>query len=148
MKIVLDSDVLIHHFRPATSPEKLDRLTSRTRCYLSSVVAMELRAGCTTKSETRSLERFFEPFEKSGRVIYPNHSMWLRAGVLLADLRRHTRIESTKRRTLANDALIAVSAASIGAAVVTMNAADFRLLAKSLPFAWFDGLEGAFSALD
>lgn len=147
MKIILDTDVLIGHFRRRTEAILLSRLADRTQWHMSSVVAMELRAGCLSRSDVRSLESFLRPFERTGRTVHPNHAMWVRAGSILADLGSRHAIERTKRRTIANDTLIALSALSIGAAVVTLNARDFSLLAGALPFTWFGDVDEALTAI-
>lgn len=67
--------------------------------------------------------------------------MWVRAGAILANL------EPTKRKAIANDALIAISALSIGAAVVTRNAPDFGQLARFTPLTWFGSVEEALAAV-
>ncbi len=114
---------------------------------MSSVVAMELRAGCAAKSDVRSLEKFLRPFDRSGRIVYPNHEMWIRAGSVLADLGRRFAVEPSRRRTMSNDTLIALSAVSIGAAVVTRNARDFALLARAIPLIWFGSVEDTLDAM-
>jgi predicted nucleic acid-binding protein len=146
LKIVLDSDVLIDRFRRGSEAALFAQLADRAQWYLSSVVAMELRAGCRSRSDVRILEKFFRPFERSGRITYPNHALWIRAGAILAGLGRFG-VEPNRRKTMVNDALIAVSAASIGAAVVTRNARDFSVLSRVVPLLWFGGVDEALAAM-
>lgn len=101
---------------------------------MSSVVAMELRAGCRARSDARVLQALLDPFERTGRVVFPDHRMWLRAGSILAQMNIEDR---HRRQSLTNDTLIALSAVSIGACVVTANARDFELLARTIPLTWF-----------
>jgi predicted nucleic acid-binding protein len=108
---------------------------------MSSVVAMELRAGCRGASEVRILERLLRPFEAARRVIAPDHRACLRAGTALALLGSRLGLAPEKRRALSHDALIAASAVAIGAAVITRNRSDFALLAQCLPLVWFGSLE-------
>lgn len=108
---------------------------------------MELRVGCRTRADVRLFRKLLAPFERTQRVIYPDHRMWVRAGAILGDIGSLHAIERTKRKTLANDALIALSAVSIGAAVVTSNALDFELLARAIPLTWFGGVNEAMAAM-
>jgi predicted nucleic acid-binding protein len=147
LKVILDSDVLIDHFRSGSEAALLAQLADRTQWYLSSVVAMELRSGCRSRRDVRLLDKFFHSFERTGRVVYPSHRIWLRAGIALAELGRRPGVNATRRKNMANDALIALSAASIGAAVVTRNATDFQALARVMPLLWFRGVEEALAAM-
>lgn len=88
-----------------------------------------------------------DPFERTQRVVYPDHRMWVRGGSVLAELSRRHSVEPTKRRMLANHTLIALSAISIGAAVVTFNARDFTLLARVIPLTWFGSVEEALTPI-
>ena len=59
----------------------------------------------------------------------PSHRVWKEAGTLLAALaRKQPRLRSKLARGFLNDVLIALSARGIGAAVVTRNGEDFRLI--------------------
>jgi predicted nucleic acid-binding protein len=122
----------------------LEQVARRSLWYMSSVVAMELRAGCHTRADERTLNSLLNPFEKTGRVIYPDHRMWLRAGAILAALGAGDRRE---RYRLVNDTLIALSAISIGACVVTANRRDFEMLAQILPLTSFASVTAALDAL-
>jgi len=61
--------------------------------------------------------------------------VWKDAGTVLAMLwNRLAAARSRVARGLVNDALIAITARSIGAAVVTRNEKDFRLIRELRPF--------------
>jgi predicted nucleic acid-binding protein len=141
LKIVLDSDIFISHLRQGAEASLLDRLARRSLWYMSSVVAMELRAGCHTPAEARSLQKLLNPFERAQRIVYPDHRAWMRAGAILADL------DPARRQRMVHDALIALSAISIGACVVTSNRRDFEEIARRVPLTFFGGVAEALAAL-
>ena len=147
MKIIIDSDILISHFRKGEETALLDQLAKRSLWFMSSVVAMELRAGCRTRAEVRWLQKFFDPFERTQRVVYPNHRTWMRAGSMLADLDTRGRLNRATRQSLVHDTLIALGAVSIGACVVTANRRDFEMLARVCPLTWFGSVPAALAAL-
>jgi len=77
----------------------------------------------------------YEPFERARRVVVPTHRVWKDAGAVLATLwNRLPAVRSRVTRGLVNDALIALTARSIGAAVVTRNEKDFRLVREVRTF--------------
>ena len=143
MKVLLDSDVLIEHFRHGRDDDALARLLSRSLLYMSSVVAMELSAGCRSDKDVRVLDGFLRPFERTGRTVHPDYSSWRRAGTSLVRLRQDFHLNAQKRRALANDLLIGWCAVQIGAVVVTNNLADFRLIQKVTPLRWAGTIQDA-----
>src|SRR5271166_2841172 len=126
MKAVLDTNVLIDFFRNPNHKEEFEAKTLRPQFFMSSVVAMELFAGCRTKHQQSELKSFLKPFEKAKRVITPDHSGFLEAGIVLARLGAQGE-DVIRRRQLGTDILIAVTAARAGAVVITANARDFAL---------------------
>jgi len=140
LKIIFDSDVLIEHFRHRELYPLCAQAVSRSQVYLSSIVAMELRAGCRAPAEVRVLEQFLRPFEVAGRVVSPDHRICLRAGAVLALLGSRCGLAPEKRRAMSHDAMIAASAGSIGAAIITNNRSDFALISRCLPLPWFGTL--------
>jgi predicted nucleic acid-binding protein len=74
-------------------------------------------------------------FDRMKRILVPNLGDWTEAGRVLARLAARYGYEKIGGR-LANDALIAMSAARIGARVITVNEGDFRKLAEFRSFQW------------
>jgi predicted nucleic acid-binding protein len=111
------------------------RLSPDTPLWLSSVVLEELYAGALGQVRD-SVERLERDFERAGRVLVPNLGDWTQAGRVLARLAAKYGYEKIGQGRLTNDALIAMSAARIGARVITVNERDFRKLAEFRSFQW------------
>ena len=137
MKVLLDTNVLIAFFRDPAAREAFDAQSTRPLLFLSSVVAMELFAGCRTHRQQSAFRAFVKPFEKAGRLVTPDHPALLEAGRVLAQLGA-AGIGAAHLRQITNDVIIAVSAARAGIAVVTLNAQDFRRIEKYTPVRWME----------
>ena len=90
----------------------------RSDIYMSSIVAMELRAGCRTRSQNRNVDKFLRPFEVAGRVVPPSHSACLKAGATLAELGMRFGFDASRVRRITNDVngYVQVSASAGGGA--------------------------------
>jgi predicted nucleic acid-binding protein len=111
------------------------RLSPDTLLWLSSVVLEELYAGAWGEIRD-SVERLEHDFERAKRILVPNHGDWTQAGRVLARVAAKYGYEKIGQGRLTNDALIAMSAARIGARVITVNERDFRKLAEFRSFQW------------
>jgi predicted nucleic acid-binding protein len=94
--------------------------------YLSAVVLMELRAGAFRPADRRVLARLQQSFESAGRLLAPTRKVYADAGDALRGLQ--ARGHGVRGHSIANDVLIALSARSIGATVVTRNERDYRAI--------------------
>ena len=135
MKVVPDANIVIGFFRNPESQGGFASRTPRQLVYMSSVVALELYAGCRTHRREMLLANFLKPFEKAGRLILPDHASFLEAGRVLAKL-GDDGIGLTHRRQIVNDVLIAVTAARAGMVVVTRNINDFSLIERYVAMRW------------
>jgi len=135
VKYLLDTNVWIRFFRDPLAREQFEVRAGRSMLFMSSIVALELFAGCRTSREQREVERFLKPFEKAGRLIVPDHRSLLEAGRVLAALRSEG-IGAAHRRQLVNDVVIAVTAARAGVGVLTANTKDFTRIAKYTTVRW------------
>ena len=63
-------------------------------------------------------------------VVTPTERHWIAAADILKKIRVRERYDIAKIRELLCDVLIALSARSIGATLVTCNEADFRAIAR------------------
>jgi tRNA(fMet)-specific endonuclease VapC len=101
--------------------------------FLSAVVLMELRAGAFSARDRRLLQRLEAAFARAGRILPPSRGVFAQAGDVLRRLQVHGyRIGAS--HSIANDVLIALSARSIGATVVTQNERDYRAIQAVKPF--------------
>jgi predicted nucleic acid-binding protein len=70
----------------------------------------------------------------SHRIINPDGRVWREAGILAGTLARLQHYAKSEHRRALNDALIFLSAAYNGLAVLTRNVADFDFLMQLAPF--------------
>lgn len=102
--------------------------------YLSAVVILELFAGASSRRERRVLRDVLTAFDRVRRVLVPSGAVYEDAGHVLRTLRESRRYPASGLPTLVNDVLIALSARSIGATVLTSNARDFAAIRAVRPF--------------
>lgn len=103
--------------------------------FFNSVVVQELLAGATDSLRRAAVEGFYRPFERSRRIVTPTHLVWREAGRLLGVIRgQRVGQKDRLRGSFINDLLIAMSARSVGAKVVTLNADDFTFIRRYVPF--------------
>jgi predicted nucleic acid-binding protein len=135
MKVLPDTNVLIDFFRHPGMQEEFESRTRRPLFFMSSVVTLELFAGCRTARQIKAMSGFLKPFEKAARVVIPDHGSFREAGLVLAALAKDG-MGRAHRRQIVNDVLIAVTAAKNGIVVVTANKNDFSLIEKHTPVRW------------
>jgi predicted nucleic acid-binding protein len=133
---LLDSSVYISGMRRGDDAVlSLRRFSVDTPLWLSAVVLEELYAGVSDRVR-QSLERMERDFDRAKRILVPNLDDWTQTGRVLARLAAKYGYEKIGQGRLANDALIAMGAARIGARVITVNERDFRKLAEFRTFQW------------
>ncbi|MCC6537858.1 MAG: type II toxin-antitoxin system VapC family toxin [Bryobacterales bacterium] len=135
MRVLFDTNVLIEYFRNPDKRREFDARVARPTHFFSSVVAMELYAGCRSGRQEAELATFLKPFEKAGRVVTPDHATMLHAGRVIAHLSREG-LAKAHLRQISQDVLIAVSAARAGVTVVTNNVRDFERIARWVEVQW------------
>ncbi|HYT31244.1 MAG TPA: PIN domain-containing protein [Thermoanaerobaculia bacterium] len=132
MKTVADTNLYIDWLNRRKHEEVLfHRGTVR---YLSAVVMMELSAGAQSSRDRKLLSALFSAFRRAGRILLPELSTYQDAGEILQRLQAKMGYDVTGATSLANDVLIALSARSIGATVLTQNRADFEAIRKLRSF--------------
>jgi len=102
--------------------------------YLSAVVLMELRAGAVLRADQRVVRRLETAFERAGRILAPSRALFAEAGDTLRRLQVEAGYNIGGSHSIANDVLIALSARSIGATVVTQNERDYRAIERVRSF--------------
>ena len=133
---MLDSSVYISGLRRGDEALlALRRWSVDAPVWLSAVVLEELYAGASGRVR-HSLERMEREFDRMERILVPNLGDWTETGRLLARVAAKYGYEKIGRGRLANDALVAMSAARTGATVITANARDFARIAEFRSFKW------------
>ena len=102
--------------------------------YLSAIVILELSAGAFSVRDRRLIREIISPFGKAGRILLPTASVYEAAGDVLRRLQEFQEYSVSSAYGLVNDILIAVSARSIGAVVITQNERDFVAIQAVRPF--------------
>ena len=125
---IFDTSVLIDQFRTNRHASRIGRLDVPVKN--SSVVIAELRRGAVEPKEAELLNRM----EQNHAILTPTASNWLESGVLLAQMRSDRAFEPHKLRDLHFDVLIALTARSNGARLITSNRGDFELIRKYRAF--------------
>ena len=132
MNLLFDTSVWVAHVRGGALDTVLPRIRRGFFLGMDAVTASELRAGCRSKRERRSIERIIHPFERAGRLSTPNGSEWERAALALSRLREAGHTLRNPGGALL-DAVIAAVASARGALLVSENLADFSRLATYMP---------------
>ena len=120
--IVFDTSVLVDDLRTARHQAKIQSISGLVRT--SSVVLAELWRGATKAAE----REFVRALGRNHPIFTLSESIWLESGKLLAKMRADKGFTSEKLRDLHFDVLIALSARSHGARLITSNRADFELI--------------------
>lgn len=126
--IIFDTSVLVDDLRTGRHQLRIQSLTGLIRT--SSVVLSELWRGATSLAE----QRFLRALERNHPVLTPSEKMWLESGQLLAKIRAGKGLTPEKLRDLHFDVLIALTARSHGARLITTNRSDFELIARYRKF--------------
>ena len=131
-KVVFDTDLYIDWINVGRHEDLL--LQRPFLRYMSTVVLMELRAGAAGRGDQRLVERLYETFARTGRLLSPSPQTFWEAGRALLVLQRTFRYDLKKRFQMVNDTLIALSTRQIGATLITRNARDFQAIHEVVPF--------------
>jgi predicted nucleic acid-binding protein len=128
-KIVLDTNVYIGWLNDGLN-EAVVIGPGRTR-YLSAVVQMELRAGASKLPTRRAADKLLRAYQASGRYVAPDGALFDAAGTTLRALKGRGR--EIRRASLVADVLIAHTARSLGATLVTRDR-DFEAIRDVFDF--------------
>jgi predicted nucleic acid-binding protein len=120
--IIFDTSVLIDDQRTARHSQRIADLDRWVR--LSSVVLSELWRGATQAAE----RQFLRALERNHPILTPTEKNWLESGGILAEIHGDQGFEPHKLRDLHFDVLIALTARTYGACLITSNRADFELI--------------------
>jgi predicted nucleic acid-binding protein len=120
--VIFDTSVLVDDLRTGRHQQKIQTLSGLVRT--SAVVLAELWRGATKPAE----RDFLRAFSCNHPVLTPTEKNWLESGELLSKISTDTGFTPAKLRDLHFDVLIALTARSHGARLITSNRMDFELI--------------------
>jgi predicted nucleic acid-binding protein len=120
--VIFDTSVLVDDLRSGRHQQRIQSLTGLIRT--SSVVLTELWRGATKPAEWK----FLRALGRNHPILTPTEKNWLESGQLLGKLCGNRGFLPDKLRDLHFDVLIALTARSYGARVVTSNRDDFEMI--------------------
>jgi predicted nucleic acid-binding protein len=101
--------------------------------FLTTIALQELWAGARSAEERSYCDRLYELARRRGRLLNPPGAAWILSGQALSLLMRRGRVSTAGGRALRNDVLLATTALSHRAVVMTHDRADFDRIAAVLP---------------
>ena len=126
--IILDTSIFVSDLRTGQYRQRVQTLRGLVRT--SAVVLAELWRGATREAE----RDFLRALQRNHPVLLPTANNWLDSGQLLSRIYADTGFEPAKLRDLHFDVLIALTARSHGACLITTNRADFELIRRYQSF--------------
>ena len=126
--VILDTSILIDDLRTGCHQQRIQSLTSLIRT--SSVVLAELWRGATKPAE----REFLRALGRNHPILTPTEKNWLESGQILGKIRADRGYSPEKLRDLHFDVLIALSARSHGARLITSNRIDFETINRYRKF--------------
>jgi predicted nucleic acid-binding protein len=120
--VIFDTSVFVDHLRTGCHQERIESVTGIIRT--STVVLAELWRGATKLTE----RAFLKELEKTHPILTPTEKNWLESGQILDRIRADKGFSPEKLRDLHFDVLIALTARSYGARLITSNRSDFELI--------------------
>lgn len=131
-KLLIDTNIWIDWINQGNYEDLL--LDKGVVKYLSSIVLMELYAGAYKPKDTKRVDQLVLPFQRTQRIINPTLENYREAGRIMAKLKDRHGFQTKKTVGLSHDILIALTARSIGAIVLTANRNDFEMIKKLSSF--------------
>jgi len=125
---IFDTSVFVDHLRTGSHQQRIETVTGLIRT--SSVVLAELWRGATKPVE-RELLRVLG---KNHPILNPTEKNWLESGQILGKICLDKGFTPDKLRDLHFDVLIALTARSHGARLITSNRADFEMINRCRRF--------------
>ncbi len=121
--LILDTSIFITELRTGRFRLKMSSLRGLLRT--SSVTLAELWRGAAKPAE----RDFLRALGKNHPILTPTEKNWLDSGRMLQEIRSDRGFAPEKLRDLHFDVLIALTARSHGARLITSNRSDFELIA-------------------
>ena len=120
--VIFDTSVFVDHLRTGRHRERIESVAGLIR--ISTVVLAELWRGATKPAE----RAFLKELEKNHPILSPTERNWLESGRILGKMDEDKGFSAEKLRDLHFGVLIALTARSHGARLITSNPADFELI--------------------
>jgi predicted nucleic acid-binding protein len=122
--VIFDTSVLVDEARTGRHRKRIESVEGLVR--MSSVVLAELLRGVTGRAE----REFLRTLARNHPILTPTEENWLESGEILANIRARQGFEPHKLRDLHFDVLIALTARSHGARLITTKRKDFELISQ------------------
>ena len=126
--VVFDTSVFVDDLRTGRHEQRIQLVAGLVRT--SSVVLAELWRGATKLAE----REFLRALARNHPILTPTEGKWLESGQILAKMRSEHGYTPDKLRDLHFDVLIALTARSHGARLITSNRADFETIHRYCKF--------------
>jgi predicted nucleic acid-binding protein len=126
--IIFDTSVLVDDLRTKCHQQRMESFSGLVRT--SAVVLAELWRAARKPAE----REFVRTLQRNHPVLSPTAGNWLESGQLLAKIGADNGLTPQKLRDLHFDVLIALTARSHGARLITSNRADFELILRHCNF--------------
>ena len=120
--IIFDTSVLVDQLRTDCHRRRIETLNGLIRN--SAVVMAELWRGVATPADREALVTL----GRNHPTLTPTEKNWLESGAILGEIRADRGFTADKLRDLHFDVLIALTARSNGARLITSNRADFEMI--------------------
>jgi len=120
--VIFDTSVLVDEARTGRHRKRIESVDGLVR--MSAVVLAELWRGAVGPAEYK----FLRTMARNHPILTPKQKNWLESGEILANIRADQGFEAHKLRGLHFDVLIALTARSHGARLITTNRKDFELI--------------------
>ena len=126
--IIFDTSVLVDDIRTGRFGQRIATLNGVIRN--SAVVMAELWRGVVKPVE----REFLRALGRNHPTLTPTEKNWLESGEILGEIRADRGFTADKLRDLHFDVLIALTARSHGACLITSNRTDFEMVASYRKF--------------
>jgi predicted nucleic acid-binding protein len=120
--VIFDTSIFVDHLRTGCHQQRIESLTGLIRT--SSVVLAELWRGATKPAE----RKFLLALAKNHPILTPTQNHWIESGQILGRIYADKGFTPEKLRDLHFDVLIALTARSHGARLITSNRSDFEMI--------------------
>jgi predicted nucleic acid-binding protein len=120
--VIFDTSVLVDDLRTGRHQQRIESVTGLIRTC--SVVLAELWRGATKPAE----REFLRALARNHPVLTPTEKNWWESGQILAKIHDDRGFTAGKLRDLHFDVLIALTARSYGARLITSNRVDFEVI--------------------